>query len=230
MDKHLKFSYADQKRQQYRIRVIVICVLAFFTTYVSFTSLIFSMRVVGSNSMQPSIHARDRFIFSSYMFYLPELRRGSIVLIDMGEKDTRTVFSKIADGALRFFTFQRASLSKREEYYYLKRVAALPGDEVSMINFVLRVKPKDSPYRKTEFELSECYYNLLIPPTPALWDESLPFSGNMDPIILEDDQCFLLSDDRSNTNDSRTWGAIPIDRVRGRGLFRYWPLTRFGRP
>jgi signal peptidase I len=65
---------------------------------------------------------------------------------------------------------------------------------------------------------------------PALWDESIPFSGNMDSLILGPGECFVISDDRSNTNDSRTWGPIPADLITGKAIFRYWPLTRIGRP
>jgi signal peptidase I len=65
---------------------------------------------------------------------------------------------------------------------------------------------------------------------PALWDESLPFSGNMDRIVLGENECFVLSDDRSNTNDSRTWGPVSLDIIVGKALFRYWPLNRIGLP
>jgi signal peptidase I len=64
---------------------------------------------------------------------------------------------------------------------------------------------------------------------PALWDTSIPFSGNMDRIILGEDECFVVSDDRSNTNDSRTWGPVSADRITGKAVFRYWPFTRIGR-
>jgi signal peptidase I len=99
-----------------------------------------------------------------------------------------------------------------------------------MTNFVIRVKPAGSSYGLTEFELADRPYDVTIPQIPALWDESLPFSGYMDRIVLGEDECFVLSDDRSNTNDSRTWGAIPLDFIAGKVLFRYWPVTRLGRP
>jgi signal peptidase I len=109
-------------------------------------------------------------------------------------------------------------------------VVGLPGDEITMINFVLRVKPEDSSYSLTEFELSEKPYDITIPHVPALWDDSIPFSGNMDRIVLGENECFVIADDRSNTNDSRTWGPIPVDLVTGRAVFRYWPFSRIGRP
>jgi signal peptidase I len=49
-------------------------------------------------------------------------------------------------------------------------------------------------------------------------------------MVLGEGEYFVLSDDRSNTNDSRTWGAVPIDFIAGKALFRYWPVTRLGRP
>jgi signal peptidase I len=99
-----------------------------------------------------------------------------------------------------------------------------------MTNYVFRIKPQDASYSLTEFELAEKPYNVTIPPGSALWDESLPFSGNMAAIVLRENECFVVSDDRNNTNDSRTWGAVPLDQVTGKAVFRYWPLFRIGRP
>jgi signal peptidase I len=52
----------------------------------------------------------------------------------------------------------------------------------------------------------------------------------MEPILLGADECFVVSDDRSNTNDSRTWGPIPVKSVTGMLVFRYWPPARLGAP
>jgi signal peptidase I len=92
------------------------------------------------------------------------------------------------------------------------------------------VKPRGELYSFTEFELWDRPYEVTIPQVPALWDESLPFSGTMERIVLGPGECFVLSDDRSNTNDSRSWGPVPVKLVAGKALFRYWPLTRLGRP
>ena len=134
------------------------------------------------------------------------------------------------DGLVRFCTAQRLSLYGKEDHLYLKRVVGLPGDEITMTNFVLRVKPAGSSYSLTEFELAEKPYHPVIPQVPALWNESIPFSGNMDRIVLGEDECFVISDDRSNTGDSRVWGPVNLDLITGKAVFRFWPLTRIGRP
>jgi len=234
------YSYADQKSQRYRSRGAILVVLVFVVLYVFFTSLFFSMRVLENDTMAPNLRKGERFIFFSYGLYslIPgldlergpmSLRRGNIVLMDMFREKPPGIFYKTLDVLARFFTAQRFSLLDREEHLFVKRVIGLPGDEITMTNFVIRVKAKGSAYSLTEFEVTDVDYTPNIPNIPALWDSSLPFSGNMERVVLGEDECFVLSDDRSNTNDSRTWGPVPINNITGKALFRYWPFTRIGR-
>ena len=235
-----RFSYTDQKNQRYRSRWKILVLVVFFFLYISFSSLFFSVRVLENNTMTENLRAGERFIFSSYSIYTlvpglsPErgalpFRRGSVVLVDMFREKQPGVFYLVVDGMLRFFTLQRFGLIAQEGHVFVKRVIGLPGDEITMTNFVIRVKTKGSAYYLTEFEVTETDYTPAIPNMPALWDSSLPFSGNLDTMVLGENECFVLSDDRSNTNDSRTWGPVPVKNISGRALFRYWPLTRIGR-
>ena len=241
-----RYSYADQKNQQHWKRWVILGVLAFFAVYISFTALVFSVRVLESNTMMPNLRAGDRFIFSSYTIHsiIPGLemerrtlpfRRGDVVLVDAYRGEGPGLLHRALYMAVRFFTAQRVGLAEQsgrrsEDYLFVRRVIGLPGDEISMTDYIVRVRARGSTFSLTEFEVTERDYTTSIPQKPALWDSSLPFSGNMDAIILGENEVFLLSDDRSSTNDSRTWGPIPITNIRGRALFRYWPLTRLGRP
>jgi signal peptidase I len=240
-DKWRRYSYAAQKNQRGKMLWILLCFLILYILYNVLTSFFFSIRVLENDTMQPGLRPGDRFVFSSFAVYsllsdvdffnrnLP-FKRGNVVLVNTEQKEKRGAPLLILDGLVRFFTAQRTSLLDKEEQVYMKRVVGLPGDEVVMTNFVLRVKPAAGSYSLTEFELSDQRYEVTIPHVPALWDESVPFSGNMDRITLGEDQCFVISDDRSNTNDSRTWGPVSVDLITGRALFRYWPPTRFGKP
>jgi signal peptidase I len=237
-DRWRRYSYAAQKKERHRIWWILLWVFIFFIIYTSFTSLVFSIRVLENETMQPGLQKGDRFIFSSYRIYsfFPKqdktglLRRGNIVLVDKSLGKKQSIFFVALDSVVRFFTAQRFGLGQGEEDQFIKRVIGLPGDEITMINFVIRVKPRGELYSFTEFELWDRPYESKIPAIPALWDTSLPFSGNMEKIILGVDECFVLSDDRSNTNDSRTWGPVPLSLIAGKALFRYWPFTRLGIP
>jgi signal peptidase I len=39
---------------------------------------------------------------------------------------------------------------------------------------------------------------------------------------------FPMGDNRDDSRDARYFGAVRMEKVLGRALFRYWPLTRFG--
>ena len=99
-----------------------------------------------------------------------------------------------------------------------------------MVDHVMRVKPKGDSYGLTEFELSTHPYDVAVPKLPEGWDANLPFSGSMDAIVLGPGEYFVISDDRSGSNDSRVWGPVALDSIVGKVMFRYWPLSRFGRP
>ena len=57
-----------------------------------------------------------------------------------------------------------------------------------------------------------------------------PFSGNSGEHVLGDGEYFLLGDNRPESSDSRSWGALSRDRIIGKVIYRYWPLRSVGRP
>ncbi len=46
---------------------------------------------------------------------------------------------------------------------------------------------------------------------------------------LREHEYFLVGDNRAASTDSRDFGSIHHDRIRGVAVFRYWPPGRFGR-
>ena len=88
----------------------------------------------------------------------------------------------------------------------LKRVVGLPGDSVVIKDAVLHVndRPVAEPY--VDHELIDAYYSRTY--------------------VVPDHAVFVLGDHRSNSTDSRDYGAIDVDDVSGRVLLRLWPLLR----
>ena len=45
---------------------------------------------------------------------------------------------------------------------------------------------------------------------------------NFGPITVKPQELFMMGDNRDNSNDSRYWGTLDMDLVKGRAMFLYW--------
>ena len=177
--RHRYASYADQKKKRHHLRWVLLGFFTFYAGYIALTTLVFSTRLLESDAMQPELRIGDRLIVSSYVLYsliphewlnysLP-FKRGNVVLVDKAFDTPQSLVVWILDRGIRFFTAQQIGFIQREPCF-MKRVIGLPGDEITMTNYVLRIKPKGESYTFTEFELSDKTYDVTIPQVPALWD------------------------------------------------------------
>ena len=53
---------------------------------------------------------------------------------------------------------------------------------------------------------------------PAGWD----YRDNYGPTTVPKGDLFMMGDNRDNSNDSRFWGPLEMDLVKGRAMFLYW--------
>ncbi|MEK9184910.1 MAG: signal peptidase I [Patescibacteria group bacterium] len=94
--------------------------------------------------------------------------------------------------------------------YLIKRLIGLPSDIVQMKNGIITIKNKDG-----ELTLSEPYIdsknNLLY--------------GDLT-ITLQDDEYFVLGDNRISSSDSRIWGPLQKNLIVGRPFIRLFPFNR----
>ena len=106
----------------------------------------------------------------------------------------------------------------------IKRVVGLPGQTVEIQQGRLLVDGR-------EVALPQARQPALVAQTtgedlrPALGLGA--FHADYGPVILAEDAFFVLGDNRDNSNDSRSFGPVHRDYIRGRIWVRYWPLTRF---
>ena len=89
---------------------------------------------------------------------------------------------------------------------YIKRVVGLAGDRITMADGHLWVNGE-----------------LLLEPYVDQVDTTSYFS-----VIVEPGHVFVLGDNRPRSADSREFGQVPVEYLRGRVELRLWPLARFG--
>jgi len=162
----------------------VVIALAIFVIIYLF---LFQPHQVRGNSMYPNFHDADYLLTDKISYRLNEPKKGDVVIF---------------------------VAPKNEEYDYIKRVVALPGEKVS-IN-----------------ESSQVLVDNQIIDEPYLNDEVRTFSGNFltdgETVTVPENQYFVLGDNRPHSSDSRDWGFVPKENIIGKAWFRYWPLERMG--
>lgn len=230
------YSYTAQRHQRHRLMVIFSWILGIFLLYLVITNYLFFTFTVESKSMETYLMSGDVGLALSTRLFSKDddssffpFKRGTIVVLEKSFNNIKkSWYSRFMDDCIDFFTAQQKKSPNESQRMFIKRIIALPGDEVSILNHIVRVKPANQNYTLTEFELSAVPYDIKIPEMTTLGSALLPFSPNMEPVLLREGECFVLSDDRADCNDSRTWGPVLLSDILGKPVFRYWPLSRLG--
>ena len=109
--------------------------------------------------------------------------------------------------------------------YYIKRLAGLPGDTLSIDSPTLFINGKipTQPGFLKVMEAQNGYRGYSNgsengPPSPYLGSPE-------DHFTVPPESYFALGDNSYNSSDSRYWGIVPEHNVIGRGFFVYWPFS-----
>ena len=57
---------------------------------------------------------------------------------------------------------------------------------------------------------------------PTVKPAGYEFRDNYGPYTVPPSELFMMGDNRDNSNDSRYWGTLDMDLVKGRAMFLYW--------
>jgi signal peptidase I len=99
---------------------------------------------------------------------------------------------------------------------FIKRVIGLPGE-------TLEVRQKAIYINGTA--LNEPYVHFLQPPSSNSEFHEVTSSDvreNYGPVTVPPNQYFVMGDNRDNSQDSRYWGFLPRENVKGKALIIYW--------
>jgi signal peptidase I len=97
---------------------------------------------------------------------------------------------------------------------FIKRVIGLPGETVELRRKQVYIngRPLDEPY-----------VHFLVPPsTRAQEFAAYDVREQYGPVTVPDGQYFVMGDNRDNSQDSRYWGFLPRDFIKGKALMVYW--------
>lgn len=116
---------------------------------------------------------------------------------------------------------------------YVKRLVGMPGDTLEMRDKVLYVngRPLEEPYAKHIDNAGDAVHpgmtwqrgHLVASPMAGRYQPSRDTWG---PLGVPEGSYFVLGDNRDNSEDSRYWGFVDRDAIRGRPWVVYYSYDR----
>jgi signal peptidase I len=116
------------------------------------------------------------------------------------------------------------------EQAFVKRVVAVPGDRLRLINKRVYVNGTalDEPYVQYITNLRDPYRDDFprteVPDygVDAKWWKEMPRLVEDHQLIVPSGHYFVLGDNRDDSQDSRYWGFVPRENIIGRPMMIYW--------
>ncbi len=206
-------SYFTKENLKAELKELVETVVFVIVALIIIRFFIFEPRIIPSASMHPNLIEKDRLIIERFSRFYSSPQRGDIVVFYPPNEPIREGFGNLMARLTGLFC---------KDIAYIKRVIGTPGDTVEVKKeadetfgvYINGVK-LDEPYIQSPYESPEC--------TEKMYCN----------ITLEDNEYFMMGDNRGNSFDSRYWGPVTKDRIIGINKFRFWPLNRlyyFKRP
>lgn len=132
---------------------------------------------------------------------------------------------------------------KEPDIDYVKRIVGLPGDKIRVENNILYIN--GNAQERTDHDNDRSILND-IHDNPDIKTLSVEKLGDLDHWVIQDkgnnalfslsmkypadggeytvpaDSYFCMGDNRDNSTDSRSWGQVPREYVKGKALFVMW--------
>jgi len=178
----------------------------------------------GAGELQPSWGRRTtRFLREVLETILPAILIALLINVFIGQAtrvegqsmepnlhtDQRLVVEKLS---YRFHGPQRfdvvvLKLPQQGEELLIKRVVGLPGETVEIRNGIVHIngQPLEEPFLDVQTRPGRDNH-LVVPPLHV----------------------YVLGDNRDHSNDSRSFGPVPIENIVGRAWLSYWPVENIG--
>jgi signal peptidase I len=151
---------------------------------------------IPTGSMENNLLIGDHLVVNKFLFAPAGAERAVLPIRDIRRGDI-VVFKSPED----------------PERDFIKRVIGLPGETFELRNKQVYIdgQPIDEPY--VHFQLP-----------PRGDGERTPFDvrETYGPVVIPARHVFAMGDNRDNSQDSRYWGFLPEEYIKGRALTVYW--------
>ena len=172
---------------------------------------------VKGTSMSTTLYPNDKLFLSTWDVNFNHVpARGSIITFEAPSVET---LSDLSDCTAIYTSNSRTQFEKFLYYSlgisntsYIKRVIGLPGDHVEI---------KDNHVYINGSVYNEDY----IPNTVKT---NMNLGGICDDVVVPEGCVYVLGDNRTASIDSRKFGCVPVGKIEGKVVGRWWPANKSG--
>jgi signal peptidase I len=189
-------SFSKSTVREYFESIVIAVILALFIR-----TFVVQAFKIPTGSMEENLLIGDHLLVNKFVFG-PSASRLERALLPIGEIKRRDVI-----------VFKYPEEPERD---FIKRVIGLPGETVELKEKKVYIngKPLDEPY----------VHFLIAPAGESEFHEVTSFDvrERYGPVTVPPNQYFVMGDNRDNSQDSRYWGFLPRDYVKGKAVIIYW--------
>ena len=158
---------------------------------------------IPSGSMEPTLLVGDHILVNKFIYgvKIPFLRK-TIIPVSEPQREDVIVFIYPVDKSKDF----------------IKRVIGLPGDTLEIIGS--RVYINGKPFQDKHAFYSE---------SEERSGQNLGSANRIGPITVPLGDYFVMGDNRDHSYDSRFWGFVPSEAIKGKAFIIYWSWPHWER-
>ena len=184
---------------------------------------------IPSGSMVPTLAIGDHILVTKYSYGLRwPLSRIPISEMEVPERGDVVVFIFPGSNDGKINQYVDLPIPPFNTLDYVKRVVGLPGEEISVKNNMLYID--GSPQERTMVETFDFVDDRCRTNATRAYNEDLDGlnhtvlnaasygmrMGDYGPAIVPDGHIFVMGDNRDHSADSRVWGFVPIENIKGK--------------
>jgi signal peptidase I len=186
-------SYRKSTAREYFESICVAVILALFVR-----TFVVQAFKIPTGSMENNLLIGDHLLVNKFV-YAPTLTSLERVLLPI---------DPISRGDIIVFKYP-----EEPERDFIKRVIGLPGDTLELRNKRVYINGT---------MLNEPYVHYLVPPDEEGSGGEFDVRVQYGPVTVPPGHYFMMGDNRDNSQDSRYWGFMPQEYIKGRALFVYF--------
>ena len=184
--------YRKSTAREYFESIVIAVILALFVR-----TWVVQAFTIPTGSMEHNLLVGDYLLVNKFV-YGPTLTGAERLLLPQGE---------VSRGDIIVFKFPRDP-----ERDFIKRVIGLPGETLEVRGGEVHIDGAalDEPWLRQPGTAS------------AAGAAVIPRRDNHGPVAIPEGHYFMMGDNRGNSEDSRVWGPMPQEHIKGRAVILYW--------